>query len=237
MGADTNLHKCILVQLGPTVNPSNDDSRLVCETFSFRRNVHHTPFCSAAVPLIRFFNFTTPIYCYEQERRGAWLSDMTWADLLQYYSCKQRWWSWWWSRNESFKSLLAKLWGGFLLLVVERMILWRKVAEFLRSFRDSHATWVICTSGHGKTASSSIFLQSLGHKNSIIASLRPTLSCLACGQGNLHKLFSVKFSLFLWLSDFMHRAPFVVVKAFSKKKWEREKGKFFFNFWRLSCPL
>lgn len=71
MGADTNLHKCILVQLGPTVNPSNDDSRLVCETFSFRRNVHHTPFCSAAVPLIRFFNFTTPIYCYEEERRGA----------------------------------------------------------------------------------------------------------------------------------------------------------------------
>lgn len=70
MGVGTNLHKCILVQLGPTVNPSNDDSRLVCETFSFRRNVHHTPFCSAAVPLIRFFNFTTPIYCYEEERRG-----------------------------------------------------------------------------------------------------------------------------------------------------------------------
>lgn len=28
--------------------------------------------------------------------------------VLQYYSCKQRWWSWWWSRNESFKSLVGK---------------------------------------------------------------------------------------------------------------------------------
>lgn len=49
----TNLRKCILVLLGPTINPNSGGSRLACETFSFRRNVHHTPFCSAALPLIR----------------------------------------------------------------------------------------------------------------------------------------------------------------------------------------
>lgn len=48
----THLRKCILVQLGPRVNPNNGDSTLVCEMFSFRRNVHHTPFCSAVLPLI-----------------------------------------------------------------------------------------------------------------------------------------------------------------------------------------
>lgn len=48
----TNLRKCILVQLGPTINPNSDGNRLVYEMFSFRRNVHHTPFCSAALPLI-----------------------------------------------------------------------------------------------------------------------------------------------------------------------------------------
>lgn len=52
---NTNLRKCILVQLGPTISPNSDDNTLVCETFSFQRNVHHTPFCSAPLPSIQWW--------------------------------------------------------------------------------------------------------------------------------------------------------------------------------------
>lgn len=38
------LHKYILVQLAPKVNPSNDGNRLAYEMSSFQTNVHHPPF-------------------------------------------------------------------------------------------------------------------------------------------------------------------------------------------------
>lgn len=41
----THLRKCILVRLGPTVDPSSGDNRLVCEMFSCQMSVHHPPFC------------------------------------------------------------------------------------------------------------------------------------------------------------------------------------------------
>lgn len=44
--ACTHNRKCNLVLLGPTVNPNNDDNKLVYEKFSSQKNVHHTPFCS-----------------------------------------------------------------------------------------------------------------------------------------------------------------------------------------------
>src|SRR5690349_11698562 len=67
------------------------------------------------------------------------------------------------------------LWGLLLMMVgASDFVLKKGFCRFFSTlpFRDSHATLVICSSGHGKTASSSIFLQSLGHEISIIALLR-----------------------------------------------------------------
>lgn len=43
------LHRYILVQLAPKVNPNSDDNRLACEMSSSRMNVHHPPFCFSYV--------------------------------------------------------------------------------------------------------------------------------------------------------------------------------------------
>ncbi len=59
--ANKHLHKCIPVQLGPKVNPSSDDSKLVCEMSFLQKSVHHPPFCvrfvilcdSTILPVVR----------------------------------------------------------------------------------------------------------------------------------------------------------------------------------------
>lgn len=44
---DTDLHRCILVRLDPTADPSSDGNRLACEMSFFQTNAHHPPFCFA----------------------------------------------------------------------------------------------------------------------------------------------------------------------------------------------
>lgn len=89
----THLRKCILVQLGPRVNPNSGDSTLVYEMFSFRRNVHHTPFCCAVLPLIldvSRLSTKTAIYDYK------WREEMNHSGHIMncrvnFTGCK-RWW-------------------------------------------------------------------------------------------------------------------------------------------------
>lgn len=135
----THLRKCILVQLGPRVNPNSGDSTLVYEMFSFRRNVHHTPFCSAVLPLIldvAELSTKTAIYDCKVGRKGFRESfESLPAAERQLYRVQEMMAV----RRGRVGSFSAKkmLSGGseWFLCVVCRVVcvVWRKVADSQRS--------------------------------------------------------------------------------------------------------
>lgn len=131
----TNLRKCILVQLGPTINPNSDDNKSVYEMFSFRRNVHHTPFCSAVVPLIldvTQLSTLTAIYDWGLGRKLYVSCDSQARTCIQqHYRVQEMMAVRRGGRVESFSA--KKCCRERMIFVCCVCVVWRKVADFQRS--------------------------------------------------------------------------------------------------------
>lgn len=214
----THLRKCILVQLGPRVNPNSGDSTLVCEMFSFQMNVHHTPFCCAVLPLILDVSrLSTKTAIYDYNWGQKWIIRVV-GRVGTLTGCKRWWPSVVWSRWILFcenKNVVG--WERMIFVCRVVCVVWRKVADFSTLLTGTLTR--LESFAAADTAFRPFFFSHLATK------FFPSLHCVGISLHELHnELFHSQCSLhfFSEFPFFMHKAP-----LFQRVRCEREREIFF----------